>query len=245
MSRLIASTVLVAIAIVIIEVRRLGVGKELLLSALRSFVQLMVVGYVIQFVFDLEKVQYQLLLLLAMTTVASFTARGRAKAVKGAFALSFISILAGVASTVGVMLALGIIDTSPIYLIPLGGIMIGNCMNAVSLGLDRMSSEVKDKRGRIEAALSLGASPQKAIEALVRKSVRASLIPIMNTMKVIGLVHLPGAMTGMLIAGAEPVEAARIQLIVMYMITASVSIAVLVSSLFIHRALFNRAWQLR
>jgi len=245
MSRLIASTVLVAIAIVIIEVRRLGVGKELLISALRSFVQLMAVGYVIQFVFDLEGLPYQILLLLAMTTVASFTARGRAKGVKGAFALSFISILAGVASTVGVMLALGIIDTSPIYLIPLGGIMIGNCMNAVSLGLDRMASEAKDKRGRIEAALSLGASPQKAIEGMVRKSVRASLIPIMNTMKVIGLVHLPGAMTGMLIAGAEPVEAARIQLIVMYMITASVSIAVLVSSIFIHRALFNRAWQLR
>ncbi len=245
MSKLIASTVLVAIAIVIIEVRRLGVGKELLISALRSFVQLMAVGYVIHFVFGLEHLRYQIMLLLAMITVASFTARGRAKSVRWVFALSFISILAGVASTVGVMLVLGVIDTSPIYLIPLGGIMIGNCMNAVSLGLDRISSEARDKRGKIEAALSLGASPQKAIEGLVRKSVRASLIPIMNTMKVIGIVHLPGAMTGMLLAGAEPLEAAKIQLIVMYMITASVSIAVLVSSLFIHRALFNRAWQLR
>jgi putative ABC transport system permease protein len=205
----------------------------------------MVVGYVIQFVFDLERLPYQILLLLAMVTVASFTARGRAKAVRGALAISFLSILAGVASTVGVMLALGIIDTTPIYLIPLGGIMIGNCMNAVSLGLDRISSDVKDKRGQIEAALSLGASPKKAMEGVVRKSVRASLIPIMNTMKVIGLVHLPGAMTGMLIAGAEPIEAARIQLIVMYMIAASVSIAVLVSSLFIHRAFFNQSWQLR
>ena len=245
MSRLIASTVLVAIAIVIIEVRRLGVGRELLISALRSFVQLMVVGYVIQFVFDLKHLPYQVLLLVAMVTVAAFTARGRAKSVRGSFAISFVSILAGVASTVGVMLALGIIDTEPIYLIPLGGIMIGNCMNAVSLGLDRIASEVKDKRGRVEAALSLGASPPKAMEAMVRKSVRASLIPIMNTMKVIGFVHLPGAMTGMLIAGAEPIEAAKIQLIVMYMITASVSVAVLVSSLFIHRAFFNRAWQLR
>jgi putative ABC transport system permease protein len=245
MSKIIASTVLVAIAVVIIEVRRLGVGKELLLSALRTFVQLMIVGYVIQFVFDLEELPYQIMLLLAMVTVASFTARGRAKGVRGAFVVSFISILAGVASTVGVMLALDVIETSPLYLIPLGGIMIGNSMNAVSLGLDRISSEAKDKRGRIEAALSLGASPQKALEAVVRKSVRASLIPLMNNMKVIGLVHLPGAMTGMLIAGAEPIEAAKIQLIVMYMLTASVSISVLVSSFFIHRALFNRAWQLR
>ena len=243
MSRLIASTVLVGIAIAIIEVRRLGVGKELLTGTLRSFVQLMAVGYVIQFVFDLEQVQYQVLLLLAMVVVASVTARGRAKSVRGAFAISFLSILVGVASTVGVMLVLRIIDTTPAYLIPLGGMMIGNSMNAVSLGLDRIASEVRDKRGEIEAALSLGAPPRKAIEQLVRRSVRASLLPPMNTMKVIGVVHLPGAMTGMLLAGASPVEAARIQLIVMYMLTASTTLSVLVSSFFIHRAFFNRAWQ--
>jgi putative ABC transport system permease protein len=245
MSRLIASTVLVGIAIAIIEIRRLGVGKELLVGAVRSFIQLMVVGYLINFVFGLEGLLYQIMLLLAMVVVASFTARGRAKSVPGAFSISFVSILAGAASTIGVMLALRIIETTPQNLIPMGGIMIGNCMNAVSLGLDRVASEVKDRKGRIEAALSLGASPQKAVEVLVRKSVRASLLPVMNTMKVIGLVHLPGAMTGMLLAGAPPVEAARIQLIVMYMITASVTISVLFTSFFIPRAFFNKAWQLR
>ena len=244
MSRLIASTALVGIAIAIIEIRRLGVGKELLVAALRTFVQLMAVGYVIQFVFDLEGLPYQVLLLLAMVVVASFTARGRAKSVRGSFPIAFISILAGVASTVGVMLALRIMDASPTYLIPLGGMMIGNSMNAVSLGLDRISSEVKARRGEIEAALSLGASPRQAIEPLARRSVRASLLPLMNTMKVIGLVHLPGAMTGMLLAGAPPLEAAKIQMIVMYMLAASASISVLVSSFFIHRAFFNRAWQL-
>jgi putative ABC transport system permease protein len=244
MSRLIASTALIGIAIAIIEIRRLGVGKDLLIGTLRTFVQLMAVGYVIQFVFDLERLPYQVLLLLAMVVVASFTARGRAKSVRGSYVIAFVSILAGVASTVGVMLALRIIDTSPTYLIPLGGMMIGNSMNAVSLGLDRISSEVKAKRGEIEAALSLGASPRRAIEPLARRSVRASLLPLINTMKVIGLVHLPGAMTGMLLAGAPPLEAARIQLIVMYMLAASTSISVLVSSFFIHRAFFNKAWQL-
>lgn len=244
MSRLIASTALVGIAIAIIEVRRLGVGRELLTGTVRSFVQLMAVGYVVQFVFDLELLQYQMLLLLAMIVVASVTARGRAKSVRGAFRVSFLSILAGVLSTLGVMLVLGIIDTTPVYLIPLGGMMIGNSMNAVSLGLDRISSEIKDKRGEIEAALSLGAPPRKAVEHLVKRSVKASLLPLMNTMKIIGVVHLPGAMTGMLLAGAPPVEAAKIQLIVMYMLTASTTISVLVSSFFIHRGFFNRAWQL-
>jgi putative ABC transport system permease protein len=244
MTRIIASTALVGIAILIIEIRRLGVGKELLISTVRVFVQLMAVGYIIQFVFDLERLQYQILLMLAMVLVASHTARGRVKRVRGTFRIAFVSILSGVSCTVGVMLALGIIDTRPIYLIPLSGMMIGNSMNAVSLGLDRMASEVRDKRGRIEAALSLGATPKKSVERMVIRSVRSSLLPLMNNMKVIGLVHLPGAMTGMLLAGAPPLEAARIQLIVMYMLTASTTISVLVASFFIHRSFFNEAWQL-
>jgi putative ABC transport system permease protein len=243
-NQLIASTALVGIAIVIIEVRRLGVGKDLLVGALRSFLQLMAVGFVIKFVFDLKALQYQILLLLAMVTVASWTARGRAKSVPGAFRIAFLSILSGAFATVGVMLILGIVDTSPTYLIPLGGMMIGNSMNAVALGLDRISSEVKDKRGKIEAALSLGASPRTAVEPLVRRSVRASLLPLMNTMKVIGVVHLPGAMTGMLLAGADPLEAAKIQLIVMYMLAASTSISILITSFFVHRTFFNKSWQL-
>jgi putative ABC transport system permease protein len=244
MNQLIASTALVGVAIAIIEIRRLGVGRELLVGSLRSFIQLMAVGFIIKFVFDLEALQYQILLLLAMILVASVTARGRAKQVPGAFRIAFLSILTGAFTTVGVMLALRIIDTRPIYLIPLGGMMIGNSMNAVALGLDRISTEVHDKRGEIEAALSLGANPRKAVEHLVRRSVRASLLPLTNTMKVIGLVHLPGAMTGMLLAGAEPLEAAKIQMIVMYMLAASTTTSVLVTSFFIHRTFFNKAWQL-
>ncbi len=244
MNQLVASTALVGIAIAIIEIKRLGVGKDLIIGSIRSFIQLMAVGFVIKFVFDLRQVQYQALLLLAMIFIASFTARGRARSIRYAFPIAFVSILAGTAATVGAMLALGIIDTRPTYLIPLGGMMIGNAMNAVSLGFDRIGGEVSDKRGQVEAALSLGAPPPKALEDMVRNSVRASLLPLMNMMKVIGLVHLPGAMTGMLLAGAPPLDAAKIQLVVMYMLAASGTITVLVSSLFIHRGFFNRSWQL-
>ena len=117
-------------------------------------------------------------------------------------------------------------------------------MNAVSLGFERISSEVKTRKGEIEAALSLGATPQRAIEPIVKKSVKASLIPLMNLMRIVGVVQLPGAMTGMLLAGAKPIEAAQIQLIVIYMLGASVTISVLVSSFFTYRGFFNKAWQL-
>lgn len=244
MSQLIASTVLVAIAIVLVEVRRLGVGLEIIKGAVRSFLQLMAVGFVLKFIFDLEQVQYQILLLLAMVVVAAFTARGRARSMRGAFKMSFFSILAGAAATLGVMLALGIIDASPNFLIPLGGMIIGNSMNAVSLGFERIGSEVKHKRGEIEAALCLGASPQKALEPLVRRSVKASFIPMLNLMKIVGVVQMPGAMTGMLLAGADPIEAVKIQLVVIYMLVASTTITMLVGTVFAYRSFFNRDWQL-
>jgi putative ABC transport system permease protein len=244
MSQLIASTVLVAMAIVLAEVRRLGVGRELAVGAVRSFLQLMAVGYVLKFVFDLAQVRYQALLLLAMVIVAAYTARGRAKSMRGAFRMSFMSILSGAAATLGVMLALGIIDASPNYLIPLGGMIIGNSMNAVSLGFERIGSEVKQRRGEIEAALCLGAAPQKALEPIVRRSVKASFIPMLNLMKIVGIVQMPGAMTGMLLAGAPPLDAVRIQLVVIYMLVASTSIAMLVGTAFAYRSFFNRDWQL-
>jgi putative ABC transport system permease protein len=244
MSQLIASTVLVAIAIVLVEVKRLGVGRDLLQGAVRSFVQLMAVGFILKFIFGLDKVQYQILILLVMVAVAAYTARGRAKSMRGAFRISFLAILSGTAATLGVMLALKIIDASPNYLIPLGGMIIGNSMNAVSLGFERIGSEVKHRRGEIEAAICLGASPQKALEPLVRKSVKASFIPIVNLMKIVGIVQMPGAMTGMLLAGADPIYAVKIQLVVIYMLVASTSITMLVGTAFTYRSFFNRDWQL-
>jgi len=183
-------------------------------------------------------------LLLAMITVAAYTARGRARSMRGAFRISFIAILSGTSATLGVMLALNIIDASPNYLIPLGGMIIGNSMNAISLGFERIGSEVKQRRGEIEAALCLGAGPQKALEPLVRRSVKASFIPILNLMKIVGIVQMPGAMTGMLLAGADPLEAVKIQLVVIYMLVASTSITMLVGTAFSYRSFFNRDWQL-
>ncbi len=245
MSQLIASTVLIVIAVVLVEIKRLGVGRDILKGTVRSFIQLMAVGFALKFIFGLEKVQYQVLLLLVMVVVAAYTARGRAKSMPGAFKVSFVSILSGGAATLGVMLALGIIDASPSYLIPLGGMIIGNSMNALSLSFERVSSEVKQRRGEVEAALCLGASPQKAIEPLVRRSVKASFIPMLNLMKIVGIVQMPGAMTGMLLAGADPVDAVRIQLVVIYMLVASTTITMLVGATFTYRGFFNRAWQLR
>jgi len=196
MNQTLAATVLVAIAIILVEVQRLGVGKDLFIGAVRSFIQLMAIGYVLQYIFNLEKLPYQILLLLIMVVIASFTAKGRAKELPGAFLISFIAILTGATFTLGLMLLLRLISTEPNYLIPLGS------------------------------------------------SVRAALLPFINTMKIVGLIQLPGAMTGMMIAGASPIEATRVQIMVMYMISASVTMGTMIASLLSYRAFFNKAHQL-
>lgn len=230
---------LVAIAIILTFIQRIGVVKDLSFGAIRSFVQLIAVGYIIQFVFDLKGLLYQSLLLFLMVLIASYTARGRAKESPYAFLLSLISIFTGTFITLGVMLLMRIITTEPKFLIPLGGMIIGNTMNAVSIFLERFYNEFKEKKNLIEVFLSLGASPKEASKELVEKSVKTAMIPITNIMKIVGIIQLPGAMTGMILAGASPLEAAKIQIIVIYMLSASVAIAISLLALISYRFYFT------
>ena len=162
----------------------------------------------------------------------------------GATLISFISILTGATFTLGLMLILGLINTEPNYLIPLGGMVIGNTMNGTALVLMRIVEGMKDKRNQVEALLALGASPRYASSMVLKTSLRAALLPSINTMKIVGLIQLPGAMTGMMIAGASPIEATRVQIMVMYMISASVTTGTMIASLLSYRACFNKAQQL-
>ncbi len=225
-----AIVVLMVIAIGITEIQRLGVGKDLAYASFRTFIQLMLVGYVIQFVFDINKLVYEILLLFLMAIIAGYTGAGRVKRSKDMFLGVLIAILSGSTITLGLLLALRLIDTSPRFLIPLGGMIIGNTMNNSSILLSRLVESVKDERLKIEAKLALGASPNQSIHSVVKKSVKLSLIPLINSLKVVGLVQLPGAMTGMILAGASPLEATKLQLMVMYMLSVSVIVGITVIS---------------
>ena len=160
-----------------------------------------------------------------MTIIAAWTARSRAKEVRGVFVMSFVGILAGSIVSIGVLLATGVIAPVPRFLIPLGGMVIGNTMTATALVLDRFYHEVEANRGRIEFALTLGFPAAEACRDYLQRAVRASMTPIINTLKIVGIIQLPGAMTGMLMAGASPIEAAKYQLIIMYMIASAISVA--------------------
>ena len=132
----------------------------------------------------------------------------------------------------------------PQYLIPITGMMLANTMNAAALAVDRLISETQNKRWQIEAALALGVSPYKSINPVFREAFRAALMPTINTMMIVGIVQLPGMMTGQIISGAAPEQSVRYQIIIIYMLAASVTIACIAILYFMYRLLFNNEEQL-
>lgn len=132
----------------------------------------------------------------------------------------------------------------PQYFIPLGGMIIGNSMNAIIISLDRLFRELRGQRDRIELNLSLGATYQEATTSILRDTIKAGMIPAINSMMTVGLVSIPGMMTGQILAGSDPVVAIKYQIVVMLMLVASTAIGSMLVVHVIRRRCFTRAHQM-
>lgn len=236
---------LVAAAIAISRYERLDLERDITIAAVRSFVQLTAIGYAIDLVFGLRSLLDVILLLAGMVAFASWTSARRGEGVAGAFPISLVAIGAAAATTLGLLLALRIVPPTARYLIPLGGMVIGNSMNTASLTLGRMRDDVAAHRLDIEAALALGATSRQAISPVLKTALQSAMTPLIDTTKTTGIIFLPGAMAGMIIGGAEPLEAVRLQIVVLYMLLGSVSIAAILVGLLSYRSFFTPRHQLR
>ena len=192
--------------------RRAELEGDLGIAVLRSFLQLTAVGYVIQAIFDSDSLLLVALLLSVMVGVGTWTARSRARGVPGATVPIALGLGVAAATTVGIVVALGVFDPEPRYLVPVGGMVIGNAMTAAAVALNRLADEVNGQARTIEATLALGATARQATAGLMTRSLRSGMIPVIDQTKTTGIVAFPGAMVGMLLAGAEPVDAVRLQL---------------------------------
>jgi len=148
-------------------------------------------------------------------------------------------------ATLGLVIALGVFEPKPRYLIPVAGIVIGNAMTAAAVALNRLGDEVARSRREIEATLALGATAAQAARPLLRRSLRSGLIPLVDQTKTTGLITFPGIMVGMLLAGADPVDAVRLQLIILYTLLGAVSLSSLIAMTLAYRNFFTAAHQLR
>ncbi len=236
---------LVAVAVALSLYQRLDLEKDMGIAVVRSFVQLTAVGYVIDYVFGLESLPTVAALLAGMVLFAAWTSAQRAKGVPRAFAVAAASIGVAAVATLTVLLVLRIVPATARYLIPLGGMVIGNSMNTASLTLTRMRDDVSEQRLKVEAALALGATSRQAMSPILRTALRNAMTPLIDSTKTTGIIFLPGAMVGMIIAGADPLEAVRLQIVVLYMLLGSVSIAAILVGLLSYRSFFTRRHQLR
>lgn len=219
-----ATLVLVALAVGVSVWQRTDLEGDITVALVRSFIQLTAVGYVIKLIFDRNELVLVIALIAAMALFGALTARSRARDVPGAFWPLLIALGVTGTLTLGLVVALGIFPARPRYLVPVGGMVIGNAMTAAAVALNRLGQDVIDSTAQIEATLALGATATQAIRPLVRRSLRSGVIPLIDSTKTTGLIFFPGTMVGMLLAGAAPVDAVRLQLVLLYILLGGVSL---------------------
>jgi putative ABC transport system permease protein len=240
-----AALALVAIAAAVSLWRRAELEDDLAIAVVRSFLQLTAVGYVIQAIFDSDSLWLVAALLVIMVGFGAFTARSRARAVPGALSPLVLALATAAVTTLGLVLALGVFEPEPRYLVPVGGMVIGNAMTAAAVSLNRLADEIRGSAGQIEATLALGATARQAARAVVTRSLRSGMIPLIDSTKTTGVVFFPGTMVGMLLAGADPLDAVRLQLILLWALMGSVALSAVLATGLGYRGFFTPAHQLR
>jgi putative ABC transport system permease protein len=240
-----ASLTLVVIAAAISRWQEADLERDIVVATVRSIIQLTLIGYAIKLIFDVDSIWLVLALLAVMVLFGALTARGRAKSVPNAFWPLLLTLAIAAATTLGLVVVLGIFEPTPRYLVPVGGMVIGNSMTASAVALNRLGDEIADGRARIEATLALGATSREAALPIVRRSLRSGMITLVDSTKTTGLIFFPGTMVGMLLAGANPTDAVRLQLILLYSLLGSVAIAGLLATNLAYRNFFTPAQQLR
>lgn len=235
-----ASLVLVLVAILVSSTQRLRLERSILWASMRAAVQLLIVGWALALILEPGRpVAWAWLWVVAMIVFAGFTVRRRAPEVPSALLLSLTAMATVAVVSLGVIFGLGIFPVEARTIVPLAGMMIGNSMAATVLAGRRVVGELRDNRREVEARLALGHPWPDAARPYVRNGLREALLPQIEQTKAVGLVILPGAMTGLILAGVNAVDAVQIQLAVMYLILGSVATSVTVVGLGLTRRLFT------
>jgi putative ABC transport system permease protein len=222
-----ATLALVAVAVGVSFWQRAGLEEDIGIAVVRSFIQLTAIGFVIQIIFDEDTLALVILLIAVMVLFGAFTARHRARLVPNAFWPLAIALGIAATGTLGLVVALGVFEPEPRFLVPVGGMVVGNSMTASAVALNRLGDEVQ------------------AAAPIVRRSLRSGMIALVDSTKTTGLIFFPGTMVGMLLAGADPEDAVRLQLILLYTLLGSVALAGLISISLAYRSFFTPAHQLR
>lgn len=226
---------------------KLKVERSLLIASVRTIIQLLTVAHILQWIFEGSNPFVVIITMIIMTTIAGISSVGR---VKHHYPGIYFNNILAVFISVWPITFIGLLIISPTpwylpqYTLPLIGMILGNSLSGISLGIDRFIIDLKDKKEEIMLALSLGATSFEAAAPLIQEAMRTALTPTINAMMVMGIVSLPGVMTGQLISGVAPVSAVKYQLILMFLLASSTFIGSGLGIRFAFKKYFNRYHQL-
>ncbi len=236
--------VFVAVAVGAARWERTGEEASIAVAAVRAVVQLLAVGYVIEAIFGFEQLLATAGFICVMLAFATQIAARRGARVPGSGRVAAAAITVATVAVLLALVALRIVPPEAQYLIPLAGMLIGNSMSTSGIALREIGRDRSRAAAEIETALGLGAEPRVASRDARRRTMRAALGPLIDATKAVGVVSLPGAMTGMILAGVSPLEAVRLQIVVMFMLLAATSVSVLLAVELGTARLFNANGQL-
>lgn len=244
-----AAYVFVVILLCIVKARGLSREKEILISTIRMTLQLILVGYILVYLFDHATPLHTVTVIVVMEifSIYNICKRTKAKLSKSLKRIVAFSMLFGTLSSLLYFL-LVVVNISPWYdpryFIPIAGMLIGNSMTGISLGVTRLTDGMHDQKQLVEAALMLGASPKAAAKEIVDHAFDSAILPTINSMVGMGIVFLPGMMTGQILSGTSPTTAIAYQIAIMLGILGSVTLTVILFVQLGYKTFFNDESQL-
>ncbi|OCA83716.1 ABC transporter permease [Pseudobacillus wudalianchiensis] len=238
------SLVFVGLAILLSNGFKLGLEKDIVIATVRSSIQLLIIGYVLTFIFSADNPFFMVLMILLMILAAAQNIVKKKHQIPGLMWRVIVTLLTIEAVTMLFLMGLNIIPPAPRYVITFSGMIIGSSMVIANLFLNRLRAEVRNRKEEIAVILSLGGTAGQAMAAILKDVIRASMIPTIESTKTMGLVQLPGMMTGQIIGGADPAEAVRFQLVIVFSLLAAAALTSIILSRLVYPALFNEYEQL-
>lgn len=238
---------LIILLIIVSYFFKLNLIKVIVIASFRTVLQLSLIGLVLAWIFAREQWYEVLAILTVMTLVACFSAKDRVKKpYKGLLfdTLIAIGVSGWAVALFGVVVVLQ--DSTwyrPQLIIPILGLILGNALTGVSLSMSQLVESLHKERGQIDTMLSLSATPFEACRELIIRAIHQGLMPTINSMMVVGLVSLPGMMTGQILAGADPQQAVRYQIVTMFLIATGSTMGCMMACLLVYRRFFDKSWR--
>ncbi|WP_461829853.1 ABC transporter permease [Aquifex sp.] len=234
--------VFVLLSLALSRAEGLGLEREIFLSSLRTLIQLILLGYLLQYLLKFNNLLEYLAVFSLMTLFASVIFAERVRSLRLFFG-AYLSISLSYIVPVGLLLGMNVLKPHSYEVIPFGGLIIGNTLNSLSLFYDRIKAEIRNRKEEIEAKVALGATLLQALFDVIRDSIRMAMIPKLNWLKSAGVVHIPGVAVGMLVAGASPFKAILFQVVILYVLLFSGIFSASLLAFLGYKEIFRKAFQ--